>query len=634
MNFETNVKYDSEKNIRRALGSITLYCIFIVVTTAVAVSVRHHYLYYFNYAIKRHFMIYERVVTYEEWWSELAEVFVPEVLQEPQAEENDDDTTTGGDASGNRSTKGELNILHENMLLGIPRLRQIRVEAEECSARKSFVKHFHGICYPIYSYWNQQTKGEHVGTEYGTASDLDTMPVSGRMHTYWGGGFVQHLSRDLNASLDLVVALAQLGWLDRGTRLIIFEFTLYNHNTDLFNNVKILGEVPATGGVLLFLEVKTVQKYAVWTGSIWIILAAVIFYLIALYYLIGGILAAKKQGCKKYIKNFWNLCDIVISKLVSVSFSYNIFHPFYLRYYLKEVEAKPTEYHSLDVICWLNKNYMNLMAVLAFLVWVKVFQFFNFNETALRLNMTFVKCYRDLLNFVVIFLILFLSYAVLGMLLFGDAHQDFVVFPLAFWSVMRMVLADFDYVAVERANRVLGPLYFLSFIIIVYFILINMFLAIIFDTFRDIKKIEIPLENNQLSQFFKKYWDKGKAGGMKALNTIGLCKPSQSASGGKPLRDVGAENEPPFPPRPKTKKIKVTKDEILRNYFEVVNNKRDAEQIDRLTKHIAALEEILAKMGNDIKHLEAETPDPSTRPEPPRQVKAPPRIKVFIDRKK
>lgn len=64
------------------------------------------------------------------------------------------------------------------------------------------------------------------------------MSIRGRIHTYWGGGFVQNLDRTFNESLPLIESLAQLDWLDRGTRLMIFEFTLYNNNTDLFNNVK------------------------------------------------------------------------------------------------------------------------------------------------------------------------------------------------------------------------------------------------------------------------------------------------------------------------------------------------------------------------------------------------------------
>nr|XP_014103209.1 polycystic kidney disease 2-like 1 protein [Bactrocera oleae] len=638
MNFETRVKYDSESNIKKALRAVSLYCVFIVMTTIVAVSARHHYMYYFNHAIKQHFLIHERLVTYNEWWWELSNSFLPEVLLPPQTS-NESVATENTNITGvNASTAyaaHKIIKLEENILLGTPRLRQLRVVETNCSGSKSFVKYFHFICYPDYSYSDLQITGEHIGAKYESAYHLSTMSIRGRIHTYWGGGFVQNLDRTFNESLPLIESLAQLDWLDRGTRLMIFEFTLYNNNTDLFNNVKILGEVPVTGGVLLYIQVQAVQKHAVWTGSIWIILSAIIFYIMAMYYFVGEILECRRRGYKKYLKNFWNIVDLVILLLVILSFSYNIFHPIYLHYYLKHATALPMEYHSLDVICWLNSHYMNLVAVLAFLVWIKIFQFFTFNKTSIQLNATFVKCYRDLLNFVLIFLIIFLSYAMLGMLLFGHTHEDFFVFPIAFWSVMRMVLADFDYIAAEHANPVLAPIYFLSFILMVYFILVNMFLAIIYDTFRDIKNNEIPPEKKQMPLFFKKYWDKSKDGGKKALKAIGLCKRSNSKRDTQPLRELNDENEPPFPPTPRLeKKMRVSKKEIIQNYFETIKNKRDAEQIDNLTKHITTLEEILAKMSDDIKRLEAETPDPSTRPEPPRQPKTPPRLKIFINRKK
>lgn len=91
-----------------------------------------------------------------------------------------------------------------------------------------------------------------------------------------------------------------------------------------------------------------------------------------------------------------------------------------------------------------------------------------------------------------------------------------------------------------------------------------MFLALIFDTFRDIKKYEIPSERKQLPQFFKKYWDKGKDGGKKALNAIGLCKRSHAKRNMEPLREMYDENEPPFPPTPRPeKKMRVSRNEII-----------------------------------------------------------------------
>lgn len=91
-----------------------------------------------------------------------------------------------------------------------------------------------------------------------------------------------------------------------------------------------------------------------------------------------------------------------------------------------------------------------------------------------------------------------------------------------------------------------------------------MFLAIIYDTFRDIKNNEIPPEKKQMPLFFKKYWDKSKDGGKKALKAIGLCKRSNSKRDTQPLRELNDENEPPFPPTPRLeKKMRVSKKEII-----------------------------------------------------------------------
>ncbi|XP_067624748.1 polycystin-2-like protein 1 [Eurosta solidaginis] len=641
MDFQRSIKYDSASNIKKSLLSILLYAIFLVVTTMVAVASRHHYLYYFNHAIKHHFMIYERHLTNHEWWQELREIYVPEVLESSKAneehkaeeadrEENEDENKN---QTNTQSTKDELTILHENYLLGTPRLRQLRVEKEDCSVDRGFMASFNNTCYAVYTIWSHKTDGKHEESEYKSAHNLGTKPIDARMHTYWGGGFLENLNRKFERSVIIVKELEARNWLDRGTRLMVFEFIVFNSNTDLFNNVKILGEVPVTGGVIISLQANVIQKYALWTGSVWIILAAIIFYLISVYYIFKEVRATLREGWKKIV-NYWKLVDSVILILIVLSFIYNIFHPVYLHYYLKGALEKKSEYHSLDFICWFNRHYMNLMAVLAFLVWIKIFQLFNFNKTALRLKATFLRCYTDLLNFVGIFLILFFSYAILGMILFGHAHADFYSFPIAFWSVMRMVLTDFDYAGVEKANTIFAPLYFLSFIIVISFILINMFLAIIYDTFREVKKVDMQ-PDKQLHDFFDRYWDKGKISVRMALNKIGLFKPTQPSKRDEPLREVVSDNEPPFPPTPKPeRKVKVPKNEILDNFFETVRNKRDAEQVEILSQHISALEEILDKMSDDLRRLEAESPDPSTQPARPWYSRAPQRSKVFVKRHK
>lgn len=52
---------------------------------------------------------------------------------------------------------------------------------------------------------------------------------------------------------------------------------------------------------------------------------------------------------------------------------------------------------------------------------------------------------------------------------------------------MRAMLGDFDFPAFQRAEKHFGPLFFIFYIFIVFFILLNMFLAIINDTYSEIK---------------------------------------------------------------------------------------------------------------------------------------------------
>ena len=70
------------------------------------------------------------------------------------------------------------------------------------------------------------------------------------------------------------------------------------------------------------------------------------------------------------------------------------------------------------------------------------------------------------------FFIVFLAFAQLGVLLFGSQNKDFGSLFVAIVSMLRFILGDFDYHEIEKANRFLGPIYFVSYIMLVFFILL------------------------------------------------------------------------------------------------------------------------------------------------------------------
>ncbi|GAB6028335.1 hypothetical protein CHUAL_002508 [Chamberlinius hualienensis] len=126
-------------------------------------------------------------------------------------------------------------------------------------------------------------------------------------------------------------------------------------------------------------------------------------------------------------------------------------------------------------------------AVLVFLSWIKIFKYLSFNETMIQLSTTLIKCAKDVGGFAIMFFIIFLAYAQLGYLLFGPHLRNFSKVQTSIFTLMRLILGDFDYIALERANRIMGPLFFVTFVFFVFIILLNMFLAILSDTYTKIK---------------------------------------------------------------------------------------------------------------------------------------------------
>jgi len=100
-------------------------------------------------------------------------------------------------------------------------------------------------------------------------------------------------------------------------------------------------------------------------------------------------------------------------------------------------------------------------------------------------------------------------------MIFGAQVPDYSSFSNAIFTLLRTILGDFDFYALEKANRILGPVFFLSYVFFVFFVLLNMFLAIINDTYSEVKE-EIAAQRNdfEIADYFKRGYNNmlGKVG--------------------------------------------------------------------------------------------------------------------------
>nr|ASU06176.1 polycystic kidney disease 2 protein [Drosophila simulans]ASU06177.1 polycystic kidney disease 2 protein [Drosophila simulans]ASU06180.1 polycystic kidney disease 2 protein [Drosophila simulans]ASU06181.1 polycystic kidney disease 2 protein [Drosophila simulans] len=481
-------------------------------------------------------------------------------------------------------------FLYENLLLGPPRLRQIRVRKESCYVNDAFIRYFN-TCYAAYSSGAEDRKAMHKGSPFRTMNDLDSTPIWTVLAFYRTGGYTVNLDYDKDTNVKIINDLKDSHWLDRGSRLCLVEFNLFNENTDIFQSIKLIAEIPPTGGVIPQAHLQTVKMYSFFTDRSMLMTVIYIFwYIMVIYYTIYEITEIRKSGLKIYFFSMLNILDCAILLGCYLALVYNIWHSFKVMSLTARAHTDVT-YQSLDVLCFWNIIYVDMMAILAFLVWIKIFKFISFNKTLVQFTTTLKRCSKDLAGFSLMFGIVFLAYAQLGLLLFGTKHPDFRNFITSILTMIRMILGDFQYNLIEQANRVLGPIYFLTYILLVFFILLNMFLAIIMETYNTVKG-EITQGRSHLGSYIYR-----KLSGM--LYWITHCgrkrrpQPQASETEDKDAEhDVGAAHD-------ETHEMRKNMTPAEQQYFKDIPQ-GDNQEMVRLNNRVGLLEEILEKLINNM----------------------------------
>lgn len=407
-------------------------------------------------------------------------------------------------------------ILSDSKLLGVPRLRMLRVRNDSCLVHEDF-RSWIKSCYGVYLVENEDTAtfGLMNGSAwtYQTQDELNGSPHTGKVSTYGGGGYVQDLTRDEATSVGLVLTLRDNNWLERGTRAVFIDFSLYNANVNLFCVIRLLCEFPATGGVIPSWTIRTVKLLRYVTSFDYFILSCEsIFILFIIYYVIEEILEIKRLRWA-YFRSFFSFLDLSLICISILCAAFNICRTLTVQY---DVEKSLNE--DLDerkIFIDLNKaSYWQLifnysLAVAVFMAWIKMFKFISFNKTMNQLSSTIGACVKDLIGFSIMFFLVFLAFAQLGYLIFGSQVEDYSNFESAIFSQFRILLGDFDLDVLESASPVLGPAYFVLFVFFIFFILLNMFLAIIIDTYSEVKA-ELSHQKNdfEMTDYFKRGYKK------------------------------------------------------------------------------------------------------------------------------
>lgn len=398
-------------------------------------------------------------------------------------------------------------IYYENKLLGVPRLRQVRVRNDTCVVPKDFKDQIKA-CYAAFSSSAEDTKAYRIanGTAwtYHSESELQGTSYWGKLGTYSGSGFYQDLLPNSVDSIAIIEDLKQNLWIDRGTRAVFVDFTVYNANINLFCVIKLVAEMPPTGGIVPSYTMRTVKliRYAA-PMDFFVLGCEALFCVFILYYLVEEFLEIKKLKLT-YLKEFWNILDLLVLAISICCIIFNVYRTMVVNSMLEGILSNPNVFINFEFLSWAQDIFNSAMAIMVFAAWIKIFKYLSFNKTMTQLSSTLGACAKDLGGFAIMFFIIFLAFAQLGYLIFGTQVADFSSFQTSIFTLFRIILGDFNFQALQQANRVLGPAYFILYVFFVFFVLLNMFLAIINDTYSEVKSDMMNQPNEiDVGAFFK-----------------------------------------------------------------------------------------------------------------------------------
>jgi hypothetical protein len=167
----------------------------------------------------------------------------------------------------------------------------------------------------------------------------------------------------------------------------------------------------------------------------------------------------------------------------------------------KELVARFAENHGnsymkFQYVAYWNELLLYMMGWLVFLASVKFIRLLRFNKRMSLLAQTLRHGAKPLMMFGIMFSLVFFAFAQFFYFVYFMELTNFSNIIYAAETCMQMLIGKFNFNAMQGASPVLGPLFFFCYVVTVYYILINMFLTILNDSFACVRR-DIELQSNE-----------------------------------------------------------------------------------------------------------------------------------------
>lgn len=324
------------------------------------------------------------------------------------------------------------------------------------------------------------------------SSDIWGVPITGKYNTYGGGGYILKFEIDLTNSKLIINELKNHKWIDRGTRAVFLEFTLYNANANLFAYCIFLVEFTELGGLITWDYIQTFRPYQT-TGALGTYVMACYFIFIIVL-IMTTVKTVKKLIESKFafFKRFWNCLDFICAVLSYIAIVLWIIR---LVYATKSIalyyDDKDAFINFQHVVVW-DFTFNMILAILVFVGTLRILRVLGYNKRMTQLADVLAHGGPNIAAFLLILGIVFFAYVCLGFLIFGSYVYDYRSLFICFGSLANTLIGKNSLDSMVSAAPAFAQFYFFTYVFLVILTLMTMFAAILNQSISDVR-----LEVNQ-----------------------------------------------------------------------------------------------------------------------------------------
>jgi hypothetical protein len=132
---------------------------------------------------------------------------------------------------------------------------------------------------------------------------------------------------------------------------------------------------------------------------------------------------------------------------------------------------------SLQIL-QIQVNVINILFVI-----FRFFKLYKFQDQLRELSDTFAAAWTDLYHFMIMWLLVFAGFSLIGHIMFGQHMFDYSSVLRAFVTQFEMMMNNYDYTAMSRIAPIFAPIYLTMFVFIASICLINILVAILMDAY-------------------------------------------------------------------------------------------------------------------------------------------------------